>query len=502
VIIGSGAAGSILAHELIEHTGRSVLLLERGAYVRQDEFTEDEAEMLGKLYADGALQLSSDFQFQVLQGSCVGGTTVVNNAVSFRLPDEKLTCWNRDFGAGIDRERLLQCFERVECLIGVQPQRKNLNPGAELLVAGAPQAGYREVDANIKGCLGCGYCNIGCRYGRKLSMLDGVLPAAEKAAKGRLRIVSGCEAEKLEVEDGRVRGAVCRLDDGWRVRVRGETFIVAAGAIASSLLLLRSRIAANQAGRGLSFNMGAPMSGVSPRKIDSYAGLQISHYARAASAGDYLLETWFNPPVAQALTMPGWFGDHFNNMKRYARMTSVGVLVGTNSNASVRPGGLTGQTIDYTPVKEDLERVVEGLRVAGENLFEAGFKPVLPHTLEYKELWSPANLDWLEQFTENPEGMTLGTGHPQGGNAVGAVVDPRFRVHDLDNLLLCDASVFPTSVGVNPQLTVMALAAYAAGRFVEEEGEGWPYRRRPRRTGGSGAAGASRPSSGPTASSA
>jgi choline dehydrogenase-like flavoprotein len=482
VIIGSGAAGSILAHELVAHTGRSVLLLERGGYVPQDEFTEDEAEMLGKLYADGAMQLSADFQFQVLQGSCVGGTTVVNNAVCFRLPDEVLTRWNRDSDAGIDPERLRQCFDRVERLIGVRRQAKNLNPGAVRVVAGAPGAGYREVDANIDDCLGCGYCNIGCRYGRKLSMLDGVLPAAEKAAKGRLRIVSGCEAEKLEVEEGKVRGAVCRLDDGWRVRVRGETFIVAAGAVASSLLLLKSRIASDRAGRGLSFNMGAPISGVSSGKVNSYAGLQISHYARPASSTDYLLETWFNPPVAQALTMPGWFEDHFNNMARYARMTSVGVLVGTESNASVRPGGLTGQVIDYTPSDKDLRSVVQGLCFAGETLFEADFNPVLPHTLEYKELHRPGDLDWLEQFVDNREGLTLGTGHPQGGNPVGArdgraVVDSRFRVHDLDNLLLCDASVFPTSVGVNPQLTVMALAAYAAGHFVEEERGAWPYGR-------------------------
>jgi choline dehydrogenase-like flavoprotein len=480
VIVGSGAAGSILAHELIKRTGRNVLLLERGAYVPQDEFTEDEAEMLGKLYADGALQLSDDFQFQVLQGSCVGGTTVVNNAVSFRLPNGKLTEWNSEYDAGLDPARLLQCFDYVETLIGVRLQEQNLNPGAVRLVDRAPDTPYREVQANIADCLGCGYCNIGCKYGRKLSMLDGVLPAAQKAGNGRLRIVPGCEAETLECEDARVRAAHCRLDDGWRVRVVGNTFIVAAGAIASSLLLLKSQIATHRAGQGLSFNMGAPITGVAADQIRSYAGLQISHYASSAPAGGYLLETWFNPPVAQALTMPGWFSDHFRNMRRYCRMTSVGVLVGTKSNGSVRPGGLTGQVIDYTPRPEDVESVVDGLTFAGESLFEADFKPVLPHTLEYKELCSPAELAWLGQFTENPEGLTLGTGHPQGGNRVApspqlGVVDPHFKVHDLDNLYLCDASVFPTSVGVNPQLTVMALAAYAAGHFVEAAGGGWPY---------------------------
>jgi choline dehydrogenase-like flavoprotein len=480
-IIGTGAAASILAHGLTK-AGRDVLMIERGDYTDPSAFTEDEAEMLTKLYCDGALQLSRDFRFQVLQGSCVGGTTVINNAVCFRMPEEVLAKWNdRDsIDARLDETRIWQSFDYISKLVGVEPQNKNLNEGAGFFNRGVenvfphdPQNRSAVVDANIHECLGCGYCNIGCKYGKKLSMLDTVLPAAQEAAgKGRLRILAGCEAEKFQAKGRQVTAIKCRLKDGRRIEVRANTFVLSAGAVSSSIILLRSGIGGGRAGKRLSFNMGSPMTAVFDREINAYRGLQISHYLKPRPDRGYVIETWFNPPVSQALTMPGWFEDHFNNMLRYNRMTCAGVLVGTESNGEVRRAGLVGREINYAPTAGDFQKLIDGLVLSGEAFLADGAECVIPNTFEYREFKSPEQLRRLADYIKDASDITIGTGHPQGGNILSAntklgVVDPEFKAYGYGNLFVCDASVFPTSLGVNPQLTVMALADYAVPFIAE-----------------------------------
>jgi choline dehydrogenase-like flavoprotein len=475
VIVGSGAAASILAHNMVR-AGREVLMLERGDHVDPTEFTENEVEMLSRLYRDGALQLSRDFRFQVLQGSCVGGTTVVNNAVCFRMPDHVLDRWNTSLDAQLDPDRVRNSYGAVEKLIGVRKQdHDNLNKGSGVFSTGVQQLGlhnppnrYSEVDANIQGCLGCGYCNIGCAYGRKLSMLDTVLPIAQEMfGREALRIYSGCEAIKLKGRGRQINAVICQLPDGRRIEVRGKTIIVAAGAVSSSLLLLRSSVGGKNVGRRVSFNMGSPMTAVFNRKLNAFEGLQISHALQTSPSRGFILETWYNPPVAQALVMPGWFEDHFNNMLRYSQMSGVGILVGTEPTAVVSRRGLLGREIDFTPSATDLQKILDGLILTGEAFLAAGAERVMPATFAYKEYRTPAELLGLRQDVKGPADITLGTGHPMGGNALSGdrsvgVINPEFKVYGYDNLFVCDASVFPTAVGVNPQLTVMALADYAS----------------------------------------
>ncbi len=476
VVVGSGAAAAVLSYGLAK-AGRQVLMLERGDFVDPTQFTDNEVEMLAKLYADGALQLSKDFRFQVLQGSCVGGTTVVNNAVCFDIPDRVLDRWNdpASLHAGLDADRLRSAFRDVRSFIGVERQKPDeLNRGAKYFMDGinalgleTPPNATAAVEANIHNCVGCGYCNIGCKFGHKLSMLDTVLPKTQREfGTDALKIVANCEAMRIFGSGGKISHIRCRLGDDRVVDVRGKTFVVAAGAISSSMLLLRSGIAVSRAGRRLSFNMGSPITAVFKDTVNAYDGLQISHYLELTPSRGYVLETWFNPPVAQALTMPGWFEDHFNNMLRYNRMMCTGVLVATESNGQVRQAGLTGREVDYDPTAGDLSKLLDGLILAGNIYFAAGAEIIIPNTFTYYEFRTPDELQKLPELVSDASDITLGTGHPQGGNvicmdpAIG-VVNNEFRVHGYDNLYVCDASVFPSSIGVNPQLTVMALAHYA-----------------------------------------
>jgi choline dehydrogenase-like flavoprotein len=483
VIAGSGAAASILAKGLAE-AGRKVLLVERGYYEVPETYTENEMEMVSRLYHDGAIQAARDFRFTVFQGSCVGGSTVLNNAVCFKMPSSVLNRWNDPAGlnAGLDKKGVMESMDRVWDLMGVKYMDEKiirLNPGGYLFSEGCKKLGYASapnvtdsVSANISNCVGCGYCNIGCTYNRKLSMILTVLPdAQQKAGADRFRILAGCEIVKLQRKGNRIDYAEGEFFNRRKVKIKGKTFILSAGAISSSIILLKSKLGVKNVGEKLSFNIGSQLTAAFPHKVDSYDGLQISHYMKNSPDTGFVMESWYNPPMFQSTAMPGWFENHFNNMRRYDRLACVGILAGSESNARIRTAGLTGREIEYTPTKKDFRTLLSGIELAGEIMLAAGAESVMPNTFRYHEFKSVEELRRLKDLVNDSSEITLGTGHPQGGNVIASspdkgVVNPEFKVFGYDNLFVCDASVFPSSVGINPQLTVMGLADYAV-QFIK-----------------------------------
>jgi choline dehydrogenase-like flavoprotein len=252
------------------------------------------------------------------------------------------------------------------------------------------------------------------------------------------------------------------------VTLHADEIVVAAGAVASSTLLQRSALGGDAVGRELYFNINSPLTAELPDRVESFAGLQMSHAYVPAGDGTppYVLETWFNPPGTQALAMPGWFEQHYANMRRYAYMACAGALVGTTAPARVKAGKRGAAQIEYTPSSQDLGNVVAGLELLGRIFLAAGATRIIPATFAYQEYSSEGALDGLSSFVRDNADLLLTTAHPQGGNAVGTVVDEDFRVRGTENVFVCDASVFPSSVTVNPQLTVMAMAQYAARRIT------------------------------------
>ncbi len=474
-IVGSGAAGSVLAYRLAER-GRQVVMLEGGRHVAPRDFTEDERVQFSNLFADGGLQMSTDTRFQVLQGKCVGGSTVVNNAVCYDIPPRTLERWNDPDGldAGIDPDRFGKSFKRLRKWLPVysQEDNKHLEAGGTKMAEGINalrlDGADGVVEANIKDCLGSGYCNIGCAYGKKLSALDNILPRAQRDFPGAVRILSECLAESIRTRGNRATEVLCRLSDGRPLRVAANTVVVSGGALASSLLLQRSDLGGGRAGKNLSFNVGAPLTADFEEKLNSFDGLQITHGYRPPGEDQLILESWFNPVGTQALLMPGWFSDHFTNMRRYAHLSCIGVVVGSQSNATIKPGFRgKGMKLDYEPAVSDLKLLIKGTKLAAKIHFASGALRVMPMTFRSTSYTSVDQVDELDEIVRDNTDIGLHTSHPQGGNVVSrdpakGVVDERFRVHGMENLYVCDASVFPSSVTVNPQLTVMAVADYAA----------------------------------------
>ncbi len=473
-IVGSGAAGSVLAYRLAER-GREVVLLEGGRHVDPRDFVEDERVQFSRLFADGGMQMSVDARFQVLQGKCVGGSTVVNNAVCYDLPERTLQRWNDADGldAGIDPKGLARSFARLREWLPVysQEDNKRLQAGGTKMAEGIETLGLDGangvVDANIKDCLGSGYCNIGCAYGKKLSALDNILPRAQRDFGDGVRIFSECLAEHIETKGSRATEVVCRLADGRRLRVAANTVVVAGGALASSLLLQRSGLGGKLAGTGLSFNVGAPLTADFEERLDSYDGLQITHGYRPPGEDQLILESWFNPVGTQALMMPGWFRDHYENMRRYPHLSCIGVVVGSQRNGTVKARRGRGMKLTYEPTESDLRLMLKGTKLAARIHFASGAQRVMPMTFRSRSYTSLEQVDELDEIVRDNTDIGLHTSHPQGGNAISrdpgkGVVDERFGVHGIENVYVCDASVFPSSITVNPQLTVMALADYAA----------------------------------------
>ncbi|MGI8635152.1 MAG: GMC family oxidoreductase [Segetibacter sp.] len=180
------------------------------------------------------------------------------------------------------------------------------------------------------------------------------------------------------------------------------------------------------------------------------------------------METWYNPPMFQSTAMPGWFEQHFHNMQHYANMACTGVLVGTASNAEVKVAGLFGRDISYVPTEDDFDSLLDGLEKAAEIYLSDGAISVMPNTFYYYDYKNVQDLKLnFRKNIKSSVDISTGSGHPQGGNVMSSdaatgVVDQNFKVFGYKNLFVCDASVFPTSLGVNPQITVMSLAHYAA----------------------------------------
>jgi choline dehydrogenase-like flavoprotein len=509
-IIGSGSGGAVVARRLIEQHALDVAVIEAGDYLPESwtplpptgqprPLPWDEVENLLRFYKNGGLQLTGgDASMFIFQGQCLGGSSVVNNAVCFEMPTELRKTWERDFGLPWVGPELQAAYARIALELGIGPATHLvkpgfLNPTGRFFGTGADGsscgAELTPCEVNLSrepACEGCGYCNLVCAFLRKNSVLQTMLPAAWRSAAagwGKLAVLTGRRAVAIEgtLKKKRFQAqsiALRRRTGGPREILRARKIVVAAGAIASSGLLLRSD-GLNDLGLPLgerfSFNFGSPVHADFGAEVRAYDGLQIAHYVQPPAGEGFVLETWFNPPATQSLALPGWMDELQENLDRYLHLACAAPLVGSTAKSRITARLLAeGEDIQVRlDPKVDLPRLKAGLLRTCELFFAANPAPqrVLLGRLDDWEVSRRNYAERIRKITKFSQ-IQIGTGHPQGGNCLAAksgvrkgpgVVAPDFRVHGADNVFVADASIFPTSLGVNPHWTVMALADLAAG---------------------------------------
>ena len=481
-VIGSGAGGGPIAYHSAR-SGERTVLLERGKWVRPEDMSHDELEMIASIYKEGGAQTNTEADMFLLQGNCVGGSTVLTNAVCFRLPDDV----RADFAArgfDLEAESLDASFARVESVMNVATLDTSLfNPGTSRIDAGMRALGLEpgRFQKCLLDCVGCGYCNVGCKYGSKMDSSTTWVPMAVEHG---CKVVTQAEAIKVEQRRGKVDAILCRdLRDGSTFRLRAERFVLAGGAINTPELLLRSKIKRAVAGRRASFNAGAIMFAEFDEDFDAFRGDQMCvHHLDEG----YAIEQIHNPPMSFALTMPGWYAQHYQQMRGYRRMTSAGVLVPTQSVGRVFLGlghRLARPLFDHADVRftlpeSDLHNFRRGFKQLARIFLAGGARRVIPPLATFTEIRSEADLVLIdERLTEQKDILGFGSSHPQGGCSLGDdptrdTVGPDYRVHGFANLFVCDASLFPRSIRVNPMLSIMAIADQAAQRVLGEKIDG------------------------------
>ena len=482
-IIGSGAAGGVLAYRLGVAKGdtSSICVLERGGYYSPlQDFNDDEMQMVRTLYAEGGLEATKSFDFNILQGQCVGGSTVVNNALCFEMPEVSRSEWR---SLGIDVDSLDVHYQKVADEIQIRevvPEAVNervekvFSSGIQGYSAPeatkVPLSPARRMHGNFSNCVGCGLCNLGCRRVRKLSTLETYLPWAQ--ARG-VTVVPEAVAVKCISEGTRVRSVVVRMSNGVLRKVAVKKAVVlAGGAIASSRFLLCSGLGGPHVGMGVSCNYAFPMVLEFRETLDAFDGLQMTLFS-APEKHEMVFETTFNPPGSQSLMTPQYFRDHARMMQAYRRSMVVVALVGSDPSGTISktPSILFGREVEWNQTADEIARVRKalstGVRIAGA----AGATRILLPTHPVLEIPLDSSVEKVltrfENALHDKQYFRFATPHPQGGNmmagpsTVERVAELDFRVRDCDNLFVCDASIFPRSIRINPQWTIMALASRA-----------------------------------------
>ena len=478
IVVGSGAAGATVALLLAE-AGEDVLVLEEGPAVTADRFTANMWRTMQRLFRDRGTQfMMGESIVPVLQGRVVGGTTVINSAICWRLPEKVHADWlARDpaLAETIPYARLADGFEVIERDLQIQ----EVPPGARgqnnlLMQKGADALGYkgRVIRRNVAGCEGAALCLQGCPTGRKQSMALTYIPRT-LAAGGRLW--ADCRVDRVDVAGGRATGVQASLLDDSGRRVYGlhaqarKGVVLGASALQSPALLQRSGLGrAGPVGDHFMCHPGAGVVGIYPQKVDMWTGATQGYEVDEFWDRRVKIEALALPPELLTLRMPGMGA----RLGRYLELADHMVLWGAQircwAEGRVRATRNGGVKIRWSPDARDMEGLRFGLRVTAELAFASGAERILlgayglaeeipdmdTFDRELPKLRSPRQLNMIATHL-------FGTAR-MGSDPRDAVVDPRFECHAAKGLYVVDSSVFPTNLGVNPQHSIMGMARRAA----------------------------------------
>lgn len=475
VVIGSGAGGGVAA-ALLARAGLRTIVLEAGECAEPTSATQREDEAFVSLFLESGLAATDDLGVSILAGACVGGGTVVNWCTSLRMTPAVRAQWDAAIGSEITGAALDASYVAVEERLGVVTAVTH-NRNNAVIVDGAAALGWLStaIPRNADGCgEGCGYCTFGCVYGRKRSTAATYLRDAVDAGAV---VYAATAADRVHVVDGRVAGVVA----GGRT-IEAPLVVVAAGALRTPGILARSGVRSAHLGKHLHLHPTTALVASYDIPVDAWHGAMqtalCSRFSNLHDAYGGTIEVAPGHPGLMALSLP-WRD----------RAQHAGAMEGARNNALLialtRDRGEGSVSLDeradvaYRVAGDDAKRMLQTLDGAIELAFASGAKRVTTlHTdpLELtREEATPAGRAAFRAAIDArgtaPNRIAVFSAHQMGTarmhrDAARGVLDPYGRVHGIDGLLVADASAFPLASGVNPMLTIMALAHRAVSAHL------------------------------------
>ena len=472
VVIGTGAGGAALAAELARK-GVAVAMIEEGRMVRRHEFNGPPIERLQAMYRSNGLTGSLGTPISIPVGRGVGGTTTINSGTCFGTPEHVLDEWRHRLGFPSDFElaNFGPLCDRVKAFLEVAPaDMKAVGAMGDVIGRGADAMGlaHGPLPRNAPGCPGTGECVLGCREGAKRSADVSWVPAALAAGA---ELYTGLPVTRLLMDNQRVVAVEARGNDRYgapkRLRVHAEQVVVACGSLYTPVFLQSNGFTNPAIGRNLSVHPAIGLVARMQDELASWGAIPQGYALHALQDEGIRYEGFYLPPSILALQLP-WVGERLAEwMDDFSRLGQFGFMVKDESVGRVYRGP-TGKPVISYRVTDDVQRKLKkGSALLAELFLESGasevFVPMANNPIVSTKVQARALAHVPTSFSD----FRLLGAHPLGSCAMGdsparAVVDFDHRVYGTKNLHVVDGSVVPTSLGVNPQITIMAMALRAA----------------------------------------
>lgn len=464
VVIGSGAGGAFAARALAR-AGLDTVIVEEGERWTVERIRGSHPlDRFAGIYRDGGTTMAlGNPPIALPLGRAVGGTTVINSGTCFRPPAAVATSWHKEHGFALaDLELLGPRIADVEATIGVAPAPMEvLGRNGELALEGAAALDWQSAPLrrNAPGCRGACQCAIGCPNNAKGGVHLNALPQACEAGA---RIVAGLRVQQVLTEAGRAVGVLAQRPDGSEVRISAPTVIVAAGAIPTPPLLRRSGLGRHpRLGRNLSIHPATGITAGFEQAVVPWSGvMQSVGIEELHESEGVLIEATGSPPGMGAISAPGYGTHLLGRLDRAADRAMIGAMIA--DEPSGRVFGSRAPIVSYRLAKADERRLSVAIEAMARVMLAAGANDV--------ELGggapavrSEAELEAAMQRLDVRR-LRLAGFHPSGTAAAGSdparhPVDPEGRLRGIDGVWVADGSILPSCPGVNPQVSIMAMAA-------------------------------------------